>query len=183
MGALVCAVDRLGVLNYYTQGMALLRADMNVLALTLEQHCPKVSKHFAANDVDMLSVCSEWFITWFAKSLPIPTLLRVWDALFFEGFKVLFRAAVGIFRRAEPEILRCDSFDDLMAQAKLWPQTQVQHNELLKASFAGSRRQPLRRRDLALARDDALYSVICEDKKQREHLEAVAAARGRAQAV
>jgi len=38
-------------------------------------------------NVDLMSICSEWFITWFAKSLPVSTVLRVWDTLFFEGFK------------------------------------------------------------------------------------------------
>lgn len=59
-------------------------------------------------------------------------MLRVWDTLFFEGFKVqgpdpeqiwgmcslalhvsqvFFRIAIGIFKRVEQEIMKCQSFD------------------------------------------------------------------------
>jgi len=180
--ALVCAIDSLGVVGYYTEGMVLLRADMQVLATLLGQHCPRVAKELNDHHIDLLSVCSEWHITWFAKSLPIPSVLRVWDALFFEGFKVIFRVGLGIFHRVEPELLRCKSFDCLMEQAKTWPRGQVEHNELLKASFFGSKMQPFRRRDLALARDNALHQIQCEDQAQRCRLEARQKERLRAQA-
>merc|ERR1719191_1834218 len=115
--------------------MTLLRADMRALSRTLARKCPKVAQRLSQEGVDLTSICSEWYITWYAKSLPGPTILRVWDALFLEGFKVLFRVAVGVFKRAEADILRCKGFDQLMEQAKMWPRKQFEHNELLKASF------------------------------------------------
>ena len=86
----VCAFDALGVEGYYTEGMTLLRADMQVLASCMQAKCAKVSRTLNQFNVDLLSISSEWYITWFAKSLPVSTVLRVWDTLFFEGFKVLF---------------------------------------------------------------------------------------------
>eukprot|EP00971_Amphidinium_carterae_P196885 3907915-Amphidinium_carterae.1 len=85
--ALASAVDILGIESYYAPGMVLLRADMQVLAVLLEQNVPKVSQLFKAHGVELTSICSEWCITWFAKSLPTMTMMRVWDVLFFEGFK------------------------------------------------------------------------------------------------
>lgn len=35
--------------------------------------------------------CSHWFITLFAYTLPFDHLLRVWDVLFLEGPKIIFR--------------------------------------------------------------------------------------------
>ncbi|CAJ1366400.1 unnamed protein product [Effrenium voratum] len=40
---------------------------------------------------------------------------------------------MGIFKLVEQEVLRCQSFDNVMERAKRWPRGLVQHNELLKA--------------------------------------------------
>jgi len=163
--ALVSAVETLGVERYYTEGMTLLRADMRTLGTLLEKKCPKVARRFAAVGVDLTSICSEWFITWYAKCMPISTTLRVWDAMFYEGFKVLFRVAVGIFKLVEADILKCTNFEDVMEQAKDWPRRMVNHNELLKTSFKGV--PGLRRQDLLQVRDDALCHVEREDEEQK----------------
>lgn len=180
--ALVCAMESLGVEGYYTEGMVLLRADMRVLAMLLEQRCPKIATQLNKHRVELISICSEWCITWFAKCLPIPTMLRVWDALFFEGFKVIFRVAIGIFRRVEAQLISCECFEHIMEQAKSWPRGQIEHNELLKASFADSTMRPLRRRDIVKARDNALMDIQREDQEQRRRLEAAREARLQARA-
>jgi len=164
--ALVCAVDNLGVEGYYTDGMMLLKADMHVLSAELQRWCPKVATVFRKEKVELMSICSQWYITWFCICLPGPTLLRVWDTLFFEGFKVLFRIALGVFRRAEEEVLKCGTFETIMERAQSWPRKMVQHNELLKASFKGVR--TFRRHDLNQARDEAFCHVEAEELKFRQ---------------
>lgn len=47
-----------------------------------------------------------WFMSCFAATLPIETTCRVWDALFYEGSKTLFRVGLTIFKLAEPEIMK-----------------------------------------------------------------------------
>lgn len=180
--ALVCAIDRLGVEGYYSEGMTLLRADMRVLGMVLAKKCPKVARLFTEQNVELLSICSEWYITWFAKCLPGATILRVWDTLFFEGFKVLFRVAVGVFKRAEPEVMQCATFDALMERAKGWPRCMVEHNELLKASFAGI--PALRRRDLVKAREEEVCRIEWEDEEHRTRIrENAARERARREAI
>lgn len=41
----------------------------------------------------------QWFLTMFATCLPAPTVLKIWDSVFFEGSEVLFRAALAIWER------------------------------------------------------------------------------------
>ncbi|CAE7250654.1 TBC1D2, partial [Symbiodinium natans] len=158
----VCAFDALGVEGYYTEGMTLLRADMQVLASCMQAKCAKVSRTLNQFNVDLLAICSEWYITWFAKSLPVSTVLRVWDALFFEGFKVLFRVSMGIFKQIEQEVLKSDGFDAIMQQAKCWPRSIVEHNELMKASFQGL--PYFKRQQLRKAREQALCRIEKEDQ-------------------
>lgn len=164
------------VSRVYTEGMTLLRADMRVLTALLAQMCPRTARIFGDERVELTSICSEWYITWFAKSLPIPAALRVWDTLFFEGFKVLFRVSVGVFKRVEAEVLSVPTFEHIMEHSKRWPRAQFQHNELLKASFGGMRR-PLRRRDLQEARAAALDELAVEDADLKRRQEAYTASR------
>jgi len=172
---LVAAIERLGVEGYYCDSMKLLRADVEVLEGLLAKKCPRVSRAFRENDVELISIVSEWYITWFSKCLPPLTTVRVWDTLFLEGFKVLFRIAVGVFRRAEVEVLRCGGFDGIMVNSKLWPRSMIEHNELLKASFQGLRM--FRRRDLLQARAAALQHIEAEDLERHRRVEEKAAAR------
>ena len=161
----VCAFDALGVEGYYTEGMTLLRADMHVLASCMQAKCAKVSRTLNQLNVDLLSICSEWYITWFANSLPVTTVLRVWDTLFFEGFKVLFRVSLGIFKQIEEDVLKSDGFDAIMQQAKRWPRSIVAHNELIKASFEGL--PNFRRQQLRKAREEALSRIEKEDQERK----------------
>mmetsp|Transcript_11988 Transcript_11988/g.21971 ORF Transcript_11988/g.21971 Transcript_11988/m.21971 type:complete len:395 (+) Transcript_11988:42-1226(+) len=168
--ALSCAMDRLSIEGYYVEGMALLRADVLVLENLLSQKCPTVARNLRNAGVDLAYVCSEWFLTWFAKSLPHATTLRVWDCLFHEGFKILFRVAVAIFKRVEADVLSCSGdFDALMQQGKGWAKKQVEHNELLKTAF---NLEPFRRADLLLLRFSSLQRVKLEDDARRPQLAA-----------
>mmetsp|Transcript_76040 Transcript_76040/g.180983 ORF Transcript_76040/g.180983 Transcript_76040/m.180983 type:complete len:382 (-) Transcript_76040:104-1249(-) len=163
--ALHCAMEKLEIDGYYLEGMALLRGDMRVLEKLLSQKCPAVARILREAGVDLISICSEWFITWYAKSLPHATTLRVWDALFYEGFKVLFRVAVAIFKRAEADVVKCGGdFEILMQQGKQWAHQQVEHNELLKCSFS---LEPLRRSDLLAQRKLAMEQIKEEDERHR----------------
>ena len=52
-----------------------------------------------------ISLCTtSWFMSMFIGTLPIESVLRVWDAVFYEGSKVLFRIALAIFKMGEQRI-------------------------------------------------------------------------------
>ncbi len=45
-------------------------------------------------------------LTLFVDSLPVPTMLRVWDVFLCEGPKIPFRVALGLLATNQPAILR-----------------------------------------------------------------------------
>lgn len=52
-----------------------------------------------------ISLCTtSWFMSLFIGTLPIESVLRVWDVLFYEGSRVLFRVALMIFKLGEQRI-------------------------------------------------------------------------------
>jgi hypothetical protein len=59
------------------------------------------------------AITTPWFLKLFIDVLPTETLLRLWDCLFYEGNKVLFRAALTIFKFHEKMLLACDSALDV----------------------------------------------------------------------
>ena len=52
-----------------------------------------------------ISLCTtSWFMSLFIGTLPTEAVLRVWDVLFYEGSRTVFRVALAIFRLGEPRI-------------------------------------------------------------------------------
>lgn len=57
-----------------------------------------MGSHLKREGVLATMFCSHWFITLFAYTLPFDHLLRVWDVLFLEGPKIIFRCATAKHR-------------------------------------------------------------------------------------
>ncbi len=52
-----------------------------------------------------ISLCTtSWFMSLFIGTLPIESVLRVWDVLFYEGSRIIFRTALAIFKLGEDRI-------------------------------------------------------------------------------
>lgn len=52
-----------------------------------------------------ISLCTtSWFMSLFIGTLPIESVLRVWDVLFYEGSRTIFRTALAIFKLGEDRI-------------------------------------------------------------------------------
>lgn len=95
--------------------------------INLEEEKCRIAAHLDTLEFDVSLVATEWFLCLFSKSLPsevetisslenthchisfsltyhclmqihLQTTLRVWDVLFYEGAKVLFHAALAIFK-------------------------------------------------------------------------------------
>jgi hypothetical protein len=51
----------------------------------LRRQLPRVYKHLQQVGVGPLLYLPEWFLCLFTRSLPFPTVLRIWDAFLSEG--------------------------------------------------------------------------------------------------
>eukprot|EP00479_Gromia_sphaerica_P013576 TRINITY_DN7640_c0_g1_i1.p1 TRINITY_DN7640_c0_g1~~TRINITY_DN7640_c0_g1_i1.p1 ORF type:complete len:85 (-),score=5.70 TRINITY_DN7640_c0_g1_i1:322-576(-) len=75
-----------------------IQVDLRVLKKLMAQKMPKLTEVFSRYNVDITIPCTQWFLTLYVKTLPIEACIRVWDVMFLEGHKVLFRAAIALFK-------------------------------------------------------------------------------------
>uniref|UniRef100_A0A8D2LS56 TBC1 domain family member 10C n=1 Tax=Varanus komodoensis TaxID=61221 RepID=A0A8D2LS56_VARKO len=71
--------------SYYSPKMEALLLDSEVFVALLRRVCPKALKHLQKHGVGPLLYMPEWFLCLFARTLPFPTVLRVWDVFLSEG--------------------------------------------------------------------------------------------------
>lgn len=80
----------------------------------LSQHLPTLTAHLERLQVEPLYV-SQWFLSFFGVTCPLPMLLRIYDVILTEGAsETLMRVALSLMRRNETKILNCTEFEDVM---------------------------------------------------------------------
>jgi hypothetical protein len=80
----------------------------------LKQHLPALSTHLDALQIEPAYV-SQWFLSFFAVTCPLPMLFRIYDVIFAEGAsETIMRVALSLMRKNEEKILACTEFEDVM---------------------------------------------------------------------
>ncbi|XP_069060772.1 growth hormone-regulated TBC protein 1 isoform X1 [Pleurodeles waltl] len=111
--------------DYYSPEMMGLKTDQEVLGQLVKMKIPAVAELMERHGVMWTLVVSRWFICLFIDVLPVETVLRVWDCLFYEGSKLLFRVALTLIKRHQAYILEANNFPDICDKFK----------EITKGSF------------------------------------------------
>ncbi|KAL8693770.1 MAG: hypothetical protein Q9218_001466 [Villophora microphyllina] len=89
--------------------------DLWVLMFALKESSPSIWAKVGVGGEDVgsiqaarlppISLCTtSWFMSMFIGTLPIESVLRVWDVIFYEGSKMIFRIALAIFKMGEQRI-------------------------------------------------------------------------------
>jgi hypothetical protein len=85
-----------------------------------------------------ITLClTPWFMTLFLSSLPIETCLRVWDVLFLEGSRTLFRIALAIFKLGDPSLRRLRTAEEMeiFQLVQNLPRSMIDANLLLSSCY------------------------------------------------
>ena len=103
----------------------------------LTRHLPELAAHLDSLKVEPLYV-SQWFLSFFAVTCPLPMLLRIYDVILSEGAtETLMRVALSLMQRNEKKILGFREFEDAMQfllSRGLWD-TYAQHADDLVVDF------------------------------------------------
>jgi len=109
--------------GYYSPGMEAIQLDGDILFGLLKKTSPAIHKHLKDQDIVPILYMQEWFLCIFARTLPWPSVLRVWDMFCCEGVKVLFRVALVLIKHALPRKIRrrCPSMYETLEVLKHLP--------------------------------------------------------------
>ena len=103
----------------------------------LTRHLPDLAAHLESLKVEPLYV-SQWFLSFFAVTCPLPMLLRIYDVILSEGAtETLMRVALSLMGRNEKKIMAYTEFEDVMQfllSRGLWD-TYAQHADDLVTDF------------------------------------------------
>ncbi|KAM6099619.1 growth hormone-regulated TBC protein 1 isoform 3-T3 [Theristicus caerulescens] len=104
--------------DYYSPAMLGLKTDQEVLGELVKMKVPAVAELMERHGVMWTLVVSRWFICLFIDILPVETVLRIWDCLFYEGSKIIFRVALTLIKQHQAFILEATNFPDICDKFK-----------------------------------------------------------------
>ncbi|KAK4943544.1 hypothetical protein LTR10_016838 [Elasticomyces elasticus] len=103
----------------------------------LTRHLPELAGHLEALKIEPLYV-SQWFLSFFAVTCPLPMLLRIYDVILSEGAtETLMRVALSLMQRNQKKLMAFAEFEDVMQfllSRSLWD-TYAQHADDLVTDF------------------------------------------------
>lgn len=132
---LAVLLENVLVSDCYTHNLSGCHVEQRVFKDLMAKKLPRIAAHLEHLEFDVSLVATEWFLCLFAKSLPSETTMRVWDVLFNEGAKVLFRVALAIFKMKEDELLAAQNIGDVISILHNITHHAFDPDELLKVAF------------------------------------------------
>ncbi|XP_022919084.1 growth hormone-regulated TBC protein 1-A-like [Onthophagus taurus] len=100
--------------KYYIKTMSGLLTDLAVLDELVKLKEPLVHNHLVRMGVEFGVSSTKWFICLYSEVLPTETVLRIWDSLFCEGSKILFRVALTLIKIHRDDILCTNDFGEVI---------------------------------------------------------------------
>lgn len=110
--------------QYYIKTMAGLLTDLAVLDDLIRIQDPIVHRHIKDIGMPWAVATTKWFVCIYAEVLPTETVLRIWDCLFYEGSKILFRVAITLIKTHRERILEARDLSELVVCFKSMAESQ-----------------------------------------------------------
>ncbi|XP_066266474.1 growth hormone-regulated TBC protein 1-A-like [Branchiostoma lanceolatum] len=111
--------------EYYSKDMKGLKVDQEVLGELVKLKNPSAAAVIEKEGMPWSILVTKWFVCLFIDVLPIETVLRIWDCLFYEGSKILFRVALTMIKRNEATIAAATSFPGILEAFKTCTQDSI----------------------------------------------------------
>ncbi|KAJ3433550.1 growth hormone-regulated tbc protein [Anaeramoeba flamelloides] len=86
--------------------------------------------------VKLTVITQQWFMCLFICCLPTECVLRIFDIVFAEGYKILFRVSLALFKINKAQILKCNSSTDLFTYLKNMSSDVIDPDKLINTAFS-----------------------------------------------
>ncbi|KAL3281115.1 hypothetical protein HHI36_004337 [Cryptolaemus montrouzieri] len=100
--------------KYSVTNMSGLLVDLDVLDELVARFDVDIHRHIRKIGMPWAMVTTKWFICLFCEVLPTETVLRIWDCIFYEGSKIIFRVGLTLIKLHKTEILRTKELSELI---------------------------------------------------------------------
>jgi hypothetical protein len=101
---LAALIENILPADYYNSSMIGGRVDQQVFQSCLAWKIPPIQATLRNTRTGLEPVTTPWFLCLFINSLPLYTVCRIWDCLFWEGSIVLFRVALACMKVKQKQI-------------------------------------------------------------------------------
>ncbi|CAI5444591.1 unnamed protein product [Caenorhabditis angaria] len=101
--------------GYYSQGLEAIQIDGDILNKLLKEKSKLTYRLFKKNNIDPILYMVEWFMCVYCRTLPWPTVLRVWDMFLCEGIKIMFKVALVLLKYGLGSPTQCKDYPDMHA--------------------------------------------------------------------
>lgn len=98
---------------YHTKNMSGLQRDIHVISELIKIREPLIDEKINVVGLPWAVILTKWLICLFAEVLPVETVLRIWDVMFAEGHKIIFRAALAIVLILKEDIMKANDISEL----------------------------------------------------------------------
>ena len=120
---------------YYQSDLAGVHIDQAVFGDLLAERLPRISAHFDKLSLPIGPFTVNWFLCLFVNTLPLETSLHVWDCMFSEGCKTLFRCALALMKVNEKTILATRDFEQVLLRSKNFHLAAAESSEFARVMF------------------------------------------------
>lgn len=102
----------------YLPDMVGLQVKLYQLSRLVKDRLPDLYDHFDTHEVCPTLYAAPWLLTIFASQFPLGFVTRVFDLIFLENTDVIFRVALALLSYHKDNLLKCDSFEEIMNYLK-----------------------------------------------------------------
>ncbi|XP_053573254.1 TBC1 domain family member 2B isoform X2 [Bombina bombina] len=130
--------------DYYTKTLLGSQVDQRVFKDLMSEKLPRLSAHFEQYKVDYTLITFNWFLVVFVDSVVSDIFFRIWDTFLYEGSKVIFRFALGLFKYKEEDILKLQDSMSIFKYLRYFTRTILDARKLSNIAFVDMNPFPLR---------------------------------------
>ncbi|KAK8793879.1 hypothetical protein WA171_003009 [Blastocystis sp. BT1] len=102
--------------GYFDTTLSGARVDEAIFEDIVQERYPDLYARIQNVDSKLLSLSLSWFITLFINSMPVTSVVRIWDVILMEGDKCLLRFALALLDLHKEELMKIE--DDVMFAAR-----------------------------------------------------------------
>eukprot|EP00210_Caulerpa_lentillifera_P005852 g5596.t1 len=113
------------------------QTEMRSLDDLLLKKLPKLSHLLRSMHCEISMIATDWFLCLFSTSVSSEVTARIWDCLFNEGPKIIFRVSVAILKLAEHHLLQIDNPGEMLKAVKVYASNIHNRDKLMKLAFEG----------------------------------------------